>query len=154
MCPWGVFGFVYVAVILDLFSRRCVGHAISRRHSSAMVLAALDRAIADRRPDGGVIHHSDQGSEYRASEYIDKLRGHGFRISMSRKGTPGDNALVERFIRTLKQEEVYRQHYASFREAQKGISDFIDKYNPTRLHSALGYRSPADYEASLNTYTP
>ena len=73
---------------------------------------------------------------------------------MSRKGTPGDNALVERFIRTLKQEEVYRQHYASFREAQKGISDFIDKYNPTRLHSALGYRSPADYEASLNTYTP
>jgi transposase InsO family protein len=144
--------FVYLAVILDLFSRRCIGWDLDRNLSTELTLNALKMAIKGRWNDNlrGLIHHSDQGVQYASKEYIESLEAHGIRISMAAQGNPYDNAFVESFIRTLKYEEVYLNEYEAFSEALENISRFIeDVYNRKRLHSSLGYRSPIDFEKEV-----
>lgn len=142
--------FVYLAVILDLFSRKAIGYAISRNIDTALSLEALRMAIQARNPLAGVIHHSDQGVQYAAHDYIDELKDHKFRISMSRKGNPYDNATAESFIKTLKTEEVYLWEYRTLDDVLKRIPYFIDQvYNQKRLHSSLGYRPPNEFEAIM-----
>jgi transposase InsO family protein len=148
--------FVYLAVILDLYSRRCIGYAIGRNIDTQLTLDALEMALKDRwTPDlEGLIHHSDQGVQYASNLYTDKLKEYGIQISMSRKGNPYDNAFVESFIKTLKVEEVYLNEYRDMPEAIENIVPFIEEvYNRKRLHSSLGYRSPIEFEeeVSLNT---
>ena len=145
--------FVYLAVIIDLFSRKCIGWELSRNIDSQLVLKALEKAIKDRWNSNmnGLIHHSDQGVQYASDLYISCLKNHDFLISMSRKGIPYDNAFVESFIKTLKYEEVYLKEYNSFYDALDNISNFIDSvYNKKRLHSSLGYKSPNDFELEKN----
>jgi putative transposase len=142
--------FVYLAVILDLCSRKAIGYAISRNIDTALSLAALRMAMQTRDPPAGVIHHSDQGVQYAAHDYIDELREHKFQISMSRKGNPYDNAAAESFMKTLKSEEVYLWEYRTFDDVLKRIPYFIDQvYNQKRLHSSLGYRPPNEFETIL-----
>lgn len=144
--------FIYLAVILDLFTRRCIGWDLSRNIDTQLALSALDNALKDRwDPDiKRLIHHSDQGVQYASGEYIARLKEHDFLISMSRKGNPYDNAFVESFIKTLKCEEVYLNEYETFRDALDNISRFIDEvYNKKRLHSSLGYRSPIEFEQEV-----
>jgi putative transposase len=142
--------FVYLAVILDLCSRKAIGYALSRNIDTALSLEALRMAIQARNPPAGVIHHSDQGVQYAAHDYIDKLREHKFQISMSRRGNPYDNAAAESFMKTLKVEEVYLWEYRIYDDVLKRIPYFIDQvYNQKRLHSSLGYRPPNEYEAIL-----
>jgi transposase InsO family protein len=139
--------FVYLAVLLDAFSRRVVGWSLWRSIDAALVLAALEKALAEREPPSGWIHHSDPGVQYACREYVERVLEANGRISMSAKGTPRDNAQVERFMRTLKQEEVYLQEYEGYPESEEGIGQFIEAvYNQKRLHSALGYRPPAEFE--------
>ena len=139
--------FVYLAVILDAFSRRVVGWALDRTLEAVLVLTALRRAFQERRPAPGLVHHSDRGVQYACGEYTDLLKEHEVIISMSRKGNPYDNAACESFMKTLKYEEVYRQEYRGMAEALASIGDFIDRiYNQKRLHSALGYRPPEEFE--------
>ena len=141
--------FVYLAVIIDLFSRKCIGWELSRNIDSQLVLNALDKAIKDRWNHElcGLIHHSDQGVQYASDLYILRLQKHNILISMSRKGNPYDNAFVESFIKTLKYEEVYLNEYNSYWDAFENISNFIDNvYNKKRLHSSLEYQSPIDFE--------
>jgi putative transposase len=140
--------FVYLAVILDLFSRKAIGYALSRRIDTALSLQALQMAIETRRPPAGVIHHSDQGVQYAAYDYVDTLRAYGFEISMARKGNPYDNAVAESFMKTLKTEEVYLSEYRTLENVQSQLPYFIEQvYNRKRLHSALGYRPPEKFEA-------
>jgi len=142
--------FVFLAVILDAFSRRGVGWALGRTLETKLTLAALQMALERRLPAPGLVHHSDQGVQYAAKDYTAVLRSHGIVISMSRRGNPFDNALCESFIKTLKYEQVYREDYRVFEEAEPGIEHFIDDiYNEKRLHSALGYLPPAEFERSL-----
>lgn len=142
--------FVYLAVILDLCSRKAIGYAISRNIDTALSLEALRMAIQIRNPPDGVIHHSDQGVQYAAHDYIDVLREHKFQISMSRRGNPYDNAAAESFMKTLKAEEVYLWEYRIFDDVLKRIPYFIDQvYNQKRLHSSLGYRPPNEFETIL-----
>jgi len=139
--------FVYLAVLLDAFSRRVVGWNLSRRIDGALVLVALEKALLEREPEAGWIHHSDQGVQYACREYVERVMEASGRISMSAKGTPRDNAQVERFMRTLKQEEVYLEEYEGYVESEEGIGHFIEAvYNQKRLHSALGYRPPVEFE--------
>ena len=139
--------FVYLAVILDAFSRRVVGWALDRTLEAVLVLTALRRAFQERQPAPGLVHHSDRGVQYACGAYTDLLQEHGVIISMSRKGNPYDNAACESFMKTLKYEEVYRQEYRGMAEALASIGDFIDRiYNQKRLHSALGYRPPEEFE--------
>lgn len=147
--------FVYLAVILDAFSRRVVGWALDRTLEAALVVTALRRALADRQPLPGLVHHSDRGVQYACSDYTGMLTAHGITISMSRKGNPYDNAACESFMKTLKYEEVYRQEYRDLAEARAAISHFLVRtYNHKRLHSALGYRPPAEFESSLSAALP
>jgi len=140
--------FVYLAVILDVFSRKVVGWALSRRIDTELTRAALQMAIETRRPPEGCIHHSDRGVQYAAHDYVDDLNAAGFLISMSRKGNPYDNAQAESFMKTLKNEEVYLWDYKTFEDVKKRIPYFIEKvYNEKRLHSALGYCPPNEYES-------
>lgn len=140
-------GFCYLAVLLDAFTRRIVGWALSRSLETGVAVSALEGALAERQPAAGWIHHSDRGSQYACRKYVARLRAAGARISMSGVGAPRENAQVERFMRTLKEEEVDLQEYRSFREAEQAITSFIGKvYNQKRLHSALGYRSPSEFE--------
>ena len=141
--------FVYLAVILDAFSRKVVGYAISKSLSNDLTIQALKSAIALRRPERDCIHHSDQGVQNACKEYVDILEEHGFCISMAAKGNPYDNAMVESFIKTLKHEEVYLWEYETFDEATERLPYFIEKvYNSKRLHSSLGYVPPDEFEAS------
>ena len=140
--------FVYLAVILDAFSRRVIGWALGHTLEAQLPLAALEMDLAARRPGAGLVHHSDRGVQYASKEYTDLLRNHGCTISMSRKGNPFDNAACESFIKTLKYEEVYRNDYRDLQEALASIGEFVEKvYNDKRLHSALGYRPPVEFEA-------
>jgi len=139
---------IVVAVILDAFSRRCIGWALEAHLGVELTLGALRMALARRRPAPGLIHHSDQGVQYAAHEYVAVLRDHRIEISMSRAGKPNDNAACERFIRTLKHEEIYLRDYADIEDARRCIGRFLDDiYNYKRLHSALGWMPPAEFEA-------
>jgi len=140
--------FIFLAVILDAYSRRVIGWALDRTLEDQLTLAALDMAISQRDVPAGLVHHSDRGVQYTSDDYTDRLKSNGIAISMSRKGNPWDNAKCESFIKTLKYEEVLRNEYRNLAEARSCISDFLDKvYNGKRLHSALGYRPPAEFEA-------
>jgi len=142
--------FVYLAVVLDAFSRRVIGWALDRSFEDKLTLAALRMALREREPAPGLVHHSDRGVQYASRDYTDVLKEHQIRISMSRKGNPYDNATCESFMKTLKYEEVHRQEYRDLDEARSCIQQFLEKvYNQKRLHSALGYCSPAKFEQSL-----
>ena len=143
--------FVYLAVLLDAFSRSCIGWALQRSLEAALVLEALRMALKKRHPRAGLVHHSDRGVQYASKDYTDELDEHGIRISMSRRGNVFDNAMAESFIKTLKYEEVYRMEYRDLVEAKASIKQFLEKiYNQKRLHSALGYRPPWEFEQSLS----
>ena len=140
--------FCYLAAILDAYSRRCVGWHLSRWIDTRLTLWALEMALASRRPDPGLIHHSDQGVQYASSEYVLRLEESGALISMASVGNPYENAKAESFFRTLKMEEVYLKDYRDFEEAQDNIGQFIEEvYNQRRLHSSLGYLPPVEFEA-------
>ena len=142
--------FIYLAVLLDAFSRRCIGWAISRHIDTQLTLAALQMALHTRSIPPGLIHHSDQGVQYAATDYVAVLQEHKIEISMSRTGNPYDNAKAERFMRTLKYEEIYMNDYETLAEVRASIEHFIEAvYNRKRLHSAIGYRPPAEFEALL-----
>lgn len=142
--------FVYLAVILDVYSRRVIGWELSRNLDSELTLAALRMALSRRSVGPGLVHHSDRGVQYCSGDYTALLESHGIQISMSRKGNPWDNAFCESFIKTLKYEEVYRTEYRNLGEARASIQRFLEHvYNERRLHSALGYMSPNEFEASV-----
>jgi len=142
--------FVYLAVILDAYSRRVIGWALSRTLEDTLTLRALRMALEQRRPAPGLVHHSDRGVQYASGDYTDLLRAHGIVISMSRKANPYDNAKAESFMKTLKYEEVFREDYRDLAEAHTGIGRFLEQvYNQKRLHSALGYRPPAEFEFAV-----
>jgi len=140
--------FVFLAVILDAFSRRNIGWALDRTLTAELTLTALRMAVSRRAIPPGLVHHSDQGVQYASRDYTEFLQGLGIQISMSRKGNPWDNAACESFIKTLKYEEVYRSEYRDVEEARASIGQFLEKvYNQKRLHSALGYLPPVEFEA-------
>jgi len=142
--------FVYLAMILDAYSRRVIGWALARTLEDDLTLAALRMALARRTIQPGLVHHSDRGSQHASNDYTGLLKDHGIDISMSRKANPWDNAACEPFMKTLKYEEVLRNEYRDLNEALISIPDFLEKvYNERRLHSALGYVPPAEFEASL-----
>jgi putative transposase len=139
--------FVYLAVVLDAYSRRVIGWALGRTLEASLAVEALRMALIERKPPPGLVHHSDRGVQYASLDYTGLLKQHQATISMSRKGNPYDNAACESFMKTLKYEEVYRNEYRDFQEAQARLGEFLDRvYNQKRLHSALGYRSPAEFE--------
>jgi putative transposase len=141
------FEFVFLAVILDAFSRKVIGWALERTLEATLTIGALKMAIRCGRVQPGLVHHSDRGSQYADSGYTDLLKDQDVEISMSRRGNPYDNAKAESFMKTLKYEEVYRTEYRDLTDARNQIRRFIeDVYNQKRLHSALGYRSPVEFE--------
>jgi transposase InsO family protein len=140
-------GFVYLAALVDLFSRKVVGWALSASLTAELAVEALRMALLSRKIEPGLIHHSDRGVQYASDHYVGVLQQHGIVISMSRKGNPYDNATMESFIKTLKVEEVYLNEYATEAEARENIGAFIETiYNIKRLHSSLGYCSPDEFE--------
>jgi len=146
--------FVYLAVILDAYSRRVIGWALERTLEDELTLCALRMALSRRVVEPRLVHHSDRGSQYASSDYTGLLKDNGIRISMSRKGNPWDNAACESFMKTLKYEEVHRNEYRDLIEAKAAISVFLERvYNQKRLHSAIGYRSPTEFETELRLAT-
>ena len=140
--------FAYLAVILDAWSRRVVGYAVSHFLDARLPLAALEAALESRRPPPGLIHHSDRGVQYASRRYRERLAEAGVRGSMSRTGNPYDNAKAESFMKTLKHEEIYLHDYAILQDVVDRLPRFLEEvYNQKRLHSALGYLPPAEYEA-------
>jgi len=145
-------GMAYLATILDLFGRKCVGWELSRRIDALLTLAALDKAIISRAKMElqGLIHHSDRGVQYASHEYVERLIQIGIKISMTQTGNPRENAFAESFFKTLKVEEVYLKEYETFEDAYRNIQRFIeDVYNAKRLHSSIGYKTPNEMEAEV-----
>jgi len=144
--------FVYLAVVLDAFSRRVIGWALGRTLQAELAVTALRMALIERQPQPGLVHHSDRGVQYASHDYTEILKQHHATISMSRRGNPYDNAACESFMKTLKQEEVYRNEYRDFHDARSSIGEFLECiYNQKRLHSALGYVSPAEFESGATS---
>jgi len=147
---WTAEGWLYLAIVLDLFSRRIVGWAVSDRLKKNLAIKALQRAIAIREPGSGLIHHSDRGSQYCSDDYLRLLKAHDIIPSMSGKGNCYDNAMVETVFKTIKSELIWRTSYQTRRQAEKSIGHYIDGfYNPRRRHSAIGYKSPIAFEAAM-----
>jgi putative transposase len=145
---WTNEGWLYLAIVLDLFSRRIVGWAISDRMRKDLAMTALKRAIAMRRPEQSLIHHSDRGSQYCAGAYLKLLSDHGFTASMSGRGNCYDNSMVETVFKTIKAELIWRIVWRTRAQAESAIARYIDGfYNPRRRHSALGYKSPIQFES-------
>jgi len=143
-------GFVYLAVILDLFSRRVIGWAISKHIDAELALGALRQAIQTRRPPPGCVHHSDRGVQYLCKDYVALLNEHGFTISNSAKGNPYHNAFVESFMKTLKQEEVYLANYETYLDVLENLPTFIEEvYNEKRVHSGIDYLTPSELEEKI-----
>jgi putative transposase len=141
--------FVYLASLLDAYSRRCIGWRLSTEIDTQLTLAALEQALGRREPKPDWIHHSDRGVQYASGAYVARLEEAGARISMAGKGNPYENAMAESFFKTLKYEEVYVQEYQTVAEAERNIEHFIETvYNAKRLHSSLGYRPPVEFEAA------
>jgi putative transposase len=146
--------FVYLACVLDAWSRRCVGWKLSRTIDARLTLAALEQALAARCPPPGLIHHSDRGVQYASGDYVARLAGVGALVSMAAVGNPYENAKAESFFKTLKCEEVYLQEYRTFAEAEANLDHFIAAvYNRKRLHSSLGYMPPSEFEAARRLAT-
>jgi len=144
----------YLAVILDAFSRRVIGWQMDSTLGAQLTVTALQKALAQRTITPHLVHHSDRGTQYAANVYTNLLKEHGIRISMSRSGNPYDNAQAERFIKTLKYEEIYLNEYDNLAEARFCIGQFLDEvYNHKRLHSKLGYVPPAEFEQSFSQST-
>jgi putative transposase len=144
--------FVYLAVVIDRFSRRVVGWSLERTLAARLAVAALQQAIAQRQPGPGLVHHSDRGFQYASREYVDLLQAHRMEPSMSRPANPYDNAACESFMKTLKQEEIYCHEYRDMPELSAHLEEFLDTYyNRRRLHSALGYRTPEEFEQDKQT---
>jgi len=142
--------FVFLAVVLDAFSRKAIGWDLGRTLETRLALAALEAAIASRHPQPGLVHHSDRGTQYASNEYVQRLEACGAHLSMSRPARPWENGTCESFINTLKREEIDARCYASFAELRQHIDEFLEQiYNKIRLHSALGYHSPEEFEQSL-----
>jgi len=147
--------FVYLAAILDAWSRRVVGWALDRSLAARLAMAALERAIAAREPRPGLVHHSDRGVQYASHDYVALLKKHHITPSMSRPANPYDNATCESFMKTLKQEEIYVRQYRDMADLEAHVEDFLDRYyNEQRLHSALGYRSPVEFEQQTEPEDP
>jgi putative transposase len=139
--------FVYLAVVIDRFSRKAVGWALDRSLAAKLTVAALEQAISRRKPPPGLVHHSDRGVQYACADYVKVLAANGIIPSMSRPANPYDNAVCESFMKTLKQEEIYCNQYRDFQELSEHLEEFLDQYyNRLRLHSALGYRTPDEFE--------
>jgi transposase InsO family protein len=139
--------FVFLAIVLDAFSRKAIGWELGQTLETRLALAALAAAIASRHPQPGLVHHSDGGTQYASNEYVTRLEACGAHLSMSRPASPWENGKCESFIKTLKREEIDARRYASFAELRDHLEEFIEQiYNKTRLHSALGYRSPDEFE--------
>ena len=142
--------FVYLAVVLDAFSRKVVGWALGRELKATLTLAALQKALDSRRPGPGLVHHSDQGSQYACHEYVGLLEQHKALLSMSRAGRPWENGRCESFIKTLKHEQINACCYRDLTELERHVEEFVEQfYNRERLHSALGYRSPEEFEGKV-----
>jgi putative transposase len=139
--------FVFLAVIIDRFSRKAIGWALDRTLAARVAVSALRQAVARRQPPPGVVHHSDQGIQYACADYVAELKANRMVASMSRPANPYDNAVCESFLKTLKQEEIYCNQYRDFEELSAHLEEFIENYyNRQRLHSALGYRTPEEFE--------
>jgi putative transposase len=139
--------FLYLAILMDAYSRRVVGWELGKDLRAELALSALNRALADRQVEPGIVHHSDRGVQYCSQTYVERLQAYGFAISMSRAGNPYDNAKAESFMKTLKSEEVYLHQYRDQEQARASMQRFIEEvYNGKRLHSSLGYLSPASFE--------
>lgn len=150
--------FVYLAVVLDAFSRKVIGWELGRTLEAKLPLAALEAAIASRQPQPGLVHHSDRGTQYASNDYVKRVEACGGHLSMSRPASPWENGKCESFIKTLKREAINARRYGSFAELRQNVEEFIEQiYNKVRLHSALGYRSPMEFEqspASAHQWTP
>jgi putative transposase len=147
--------FVYLAVILDGYSRKVVGWALDRSLAARLAIEALTAAISQRQPPPGLVHHSDRGVQYAASDYVGILKKHQMIPSMSRPANPYDNASCESFFKTLKREEIYANQYTDLDHLRANMEEFIERYyNSCRLHSALGYRSPEEFERAAGSQEP
>jgi putative transposase len=143
-------GFIYLAVILDLYSRKVIGYAISKKIDGQLTVDALNMAITRRGPPRGVVHHSDRGVQYLCHAYVNILKANGFHLSCSRKGNPYDNAWTESFMKTLKYDEIYMGNYETYLDVVENLPHFIEEvYNKKRLHSSLGYVPPEEFEKMI-----
>jgi putative transposase len=143
-------GFIYLAIVLDLYSRKAIGWAISKKIDGQLAIDALEMAIKRRNPPRGVIHHSDRGVQYLCDAYVAILDAHGFHKSCSRKGNPYDNAWTESFMKTLKYDEIYMREYDTFLDVVENLPNFIEEvYNKKRLHSSLNYLPPEEFESKV-----